>query len=131
MNKKYSAMEMEHVRQMKKHGVPEKYVNQEEKEAKEETGMKKGGKVKPNFAKMFGNKMKPPGMNMGGMAGYKKGGMAGCYSDGGKVRTAEEGDGIAKRGKTGAEMVKMARGGSVSARADGIASKGKTKGRMC
>ena len=36
----YSKMEMEHVAQMKKHGVPEKYVKQERKEA---MGMKKGG----------------------------------------------------------------------------------------
>lgn len=38
----YSKMEMEHVAQMKKHGVPEKYVKQEQKEA---MGMKCGGKV--------------------------------------------------------------------------------------
>lgn len=36
----YSKMEKEHVRQMKMHGVPEKYVKEEEKEAK---GMNKGG----------------------------------------------------------------------------------------
>lgn len=36
----YSKMEMEHVRQMEKHGVPDKYVKQERKEA---MGMKKGG----------------------------------------------------------------------------------------
>lgn len=50
----YSKMEREHVRQMKKHGVPEKYVKQEEKEAK---GMKRGG------------------MACGGMKKYAKGGM--------------------------------------------------------
>lgn len=38
----YSKMEREHVRQMQKHGVPEKYVKEEKKEA---MGMKCGGKV--------------------------------------------------------------------------------------
>jgi hypothetical protein len=88
VNKNYSAMEMEHVRQMKKHNVPEKYVKQEEKEA----------------------------------MGMKKGGMTGCYAKGG---------GVEFKGKTQGKMIRMASGGSVSARADGMASKGKTKGRMC
>lgn len=35
------------------------------------------------------------------------------------------------RGKAKGGAVKMASGGSVSARADGIAQRGKTKGRMC
>ena len=73
-------------------------------------GMKKGGMPmkdgKPAF--MMGKKM-----NMGGMAGYAKGG------------------GIESRGKTKGTVVRMASGGSVSARADGIASKGKTKFRSC
>jgi hypothetical protein len=57
---KYPKMEMEHVAAMKKHGVPKKFIKQEQKEAM--------------------------GMNMGGMAGYKKGGMAGCYAEGGAVK---------------------------------------------
>jgi len=52
-------------------------------------------------------------MNMGGMAKYAKGG------------------GIESRGKTKGTVIRMASGGSVSARADGIASKGKTRGKMC
>lgn len=43
---------------------------------------------------------------------------------GGKV------DGVAKKGKTKTKMVKMAKGGSVSSRADGCCTKGKTKGKM-
>jgi hypothetical protein len=35
------------------------------------------------------------------------------------------------RGKAKGGAVKMAKGGSASARADGIAQRGKTKGRMC
>jgi hypothetical protein len=120
------------------------------------------------------------GMNMGGMAGYKKGGMAGCYADGGAVKkpyklTAGDhnekaggdqemkmrediaaknrmrgpgrgplsrngmknkpfgyarGGGIESKGKGAGTMIKMASGGSVSARADGVATKGKTKCKM-
>lgn len=87
----YSKMEKEHVRQMKMHGVPEKYVKEEEKEAK---GMKRGG------------------MCSGGMKKYARGG------------------GIESKGKTQGKFVKMASGGSVSARADGIASRGKTNCKM-
>ena len=42
-----------------------------------------------------------------------------------------KGGGIESRGKTKGTVIRMASGGSVSARADGIASKGKTKGKMC
>lgn len=58
--------------------------------------------------------------------GMKRGGMAG----GGYRRAA---DGIASKGKTRGDMVKMAKGGSVGGYrrvADGIASKGKTRGTM-
>jgi len=51
-------------------------------------------------------------MNMGGMAKYAKGG------------------GIESRGKTKGTVIRMASGGSVSARADGIAQRGKTKFRV-
>jgi len=65
-------------------------------------------------------------MNMGGMAGYKKGGMA-C----GGMKKYARGGGIESHGKTKGSMVRMASGGSVSARADGIASKGKTNCKIC
>ena len=42
------------------------------------------------------------------------------------IDSLEEPEGKAKGG-----AVKMAKGGSVSSRADGIAQRGKTKGRMC
>ena len=51
----------------------------------------------------------PMGMNKGGVAKYAKGG------------------GIESRGKTKGTVIRMAAGGSVSARADGIAQRGKTK----
>jgi hypothetical protein len=66
------------------------------------------------------------GMNMGGMAGYKKGGMA-C----GGMKKYARGGGVESHGKTKGSMVRMASGGSVSARADGIASKGKTNCKIC
>ena len=43
------------------------------------------------------------------------------------VRGYKKGGGIEKRGKTRGAIVRMAAGGSVSARADGIAQRGKTK----
>ena len=94
-------------------------------------GMKKGGMAgsmhkMPDGKMMKDSAMKKDGMpmkdgkpafmkkmNMGGMAKYAKGG------------------GIESRGKTKGTVIRMASGGSVSARADGIASKGKTKGKMC
>lgn len=126
---KYPKMEMEHVAAMKKHGVPKKFIKQEQKEAM--------------------------GMNMGGMAGYKKGGMAGCYAEGGAVKkpyVPSAGDRNEIAG--GDQEMKMreeiaaknrARGpgrGPLSrnamkdkpfgyARGGGIESKGKTKGRTC
>ena len=42
-----------------------------------------------------------------------------------------KGGGIESRGKTKGTIIKMASGGSVSARADGIAQRGKTKFKMC
>jgi hypothetical protein len=41
------------------------------------------------------------------------------------------GGGIEAHGKTKGSMVKMASGGSVSARADGVATKGKTNCKIC
>ena len=85
-------------------------------------GMKKNGMHKmPDGKMMKDSAMKKSGMpmkdgkpafmkkmNMGGMAKYAKGG------------------GIESRGKTKGTVIRMASGGSVSARADGIAQRGKT-----
>jgi len=46
------------------------------------------------------------------------------------VRGYKKGGGIEKRGKTRGAIVRMAAGGSVSARADGIAQRGKTRCKM-
>jgi hypothetical protein len=104
--KESKAMVGKEVAFMKKKGAPASMIKHE----KAEMGMKKGGMPmkdgKPAF--MMGKKM-----NMGGMAGYAKGG------------------GIESRGKTKGTVVRMASGGSVSARADGIAQRGKTKFKMC
>jgi len=105
-------------------------------------GMKKGG-MAGSMHKMPGGKMmKNSAMNMGGMAGMKKGGMP--MKDGkpafmmgkkkmmgGGMAGYAKGGGIESSGKTKGTVIRMASGGSVSARADGIASKGKTKGKMC
>ena len=66
------------------------------------------------------------GMNMGGMTGYKSGGSCGSG-----MKKYARGGGVESHGKTKGTMVKMASGGSVSARADGIASKGKTNCKIC
>jgi hypothetical protein len=58
--------------------------------------------------------------------GMKKGGMA-C----GGMKKYARGGGVESHGKTKGTMVRMASGGSVSARADGIASKGKTNCKIC
>jgi hypothetical protein len=102
------------------------------------TGLKTGGNVKYNFEKS-GKDVEKKGMKEGSKAEMaldkkqmpmksgkpafmmKKGGMAG-YAKGG---------GIESKGKTKGTVVRMASGGSVSARADGIAQRGKTKFKMC
>jgi hypothetical protein len=43
----------------------------------------------------------------------------------------QRGGGIESRGKTKGTVIRMASGGSVSARADGIAQRGKTKFKSC
>lgn len=48
---------------------------------------------------------------------------------GGKVKYAR-GGGIESKGKTRGTVVKMARGGSVSSRADGCVTKGRTRGKF-
>jgi hypothetical protein len=75
---------------------------------KEVAFMKKKGAP----ASMIKHEKAEMGMKKGGMAGYAKGG------------------GIESRGKTKGTVVRMASGGSVSARADGIAQRGKTKFRV-
>ena len=69
-----------------------------------DSAMKKGGMAMKDGKPAFMKKM-----NMGGMAKYAKGG------------------GIESSGRTKGTIIKMASGGSVSARADGIAQRGKTK----
>ena len=49
---------------------------------------------------------------------------------GGKVMKYARGGGIESKDKTQGKFIKMASGGSVSARADGIASRGKTNCKM-
>jgi len=85
---------------------------------KSEMGMKKRGMHQMPDGKM----MKNSAMNMGGMAGMKKGGMP--------MKDGKPAFLMGKKMNMGG-MAKYASGGSVSARADGIASKGKTKGKMC
>jgi hypothetical protein len=87
---KYSKMEMEHVAQMKKHGVPKKFVKQEEKEAK---GMKKGGMAGCYAA--GGTADKYDFTNAG------RGSKPKAYAAGGMVRA----DGCASKGKTRGRFV--------------------------
>ena len=87
-------------------------------------GMKKGGMPmkdgKPAF--MMGKKM-----NMGGMAGYAKGGNMNAKGSTSGSSRAGENTKIQKKGLTEGRVIKMASGGSV----DGIAQRGKTRGKMC
>ena len=57
------------------------------------------------------------------MIKHEKSEMMAC---GGKTKKMARGGGVEKTGKTDGKMVKMAKGGSVSSRADGIAQRGKT-----
>jgi len=59
--------------------------------------------------------------------GYKKGGMPMKDGKPAFMKKFAKGGGIESRGKTKGTIIKMAAGGSVSARADGIAQRGKTK----
>lgn len=59
--------------------------------------------------------------------GMKRGGMA-C---GGGMKKYARGGGVESHGKTKGTMIKMASGGSVSARADGVAQRGKTNCKIC
>jgi hypothetical protein len=116
-------MEKEHVAQMKKHGVPEKYVKQEQKEA---MGMACGGMTKKYAG---GGSVAPSGVAPGSPSASRiNRGPTGSVT----VSPAKmaRGGGIESKGKGAGTMIKMASGGSVSARADGIASKGKTNCKM-
>jgi hypothetical protein len=62
---------------------------------------------------------------------YGKPGMKSGGSCGSGMKKYARGGGVESHGKTKGSMVKMASGGSVSARADGIASKGKTNCKVC
>jgi len=103
-------------------------------------GMKKGG-MAGMHEMPDGKMMKNSAMKKSGMAGYAKGGMPmkdgkpafmmGKKMMGGGMAKYAKGGGIESSGKTKGTVIRMASGGSVSARADGIASKGKTKGKMC
>ena len=104
--KESKAMMGKEVAFMKKKGAPASMIKHE----KAEMGMKKGGMPMKDGKPAFMMRKK---MNMGGMAGYAKGG------------------GIESRGKTKGTVIRMASGGSVSARADGIAQRGKTKFKNC
>jgi len=97
----------EEVAFMKKKGAPKSMIKHEMKEA----GMKKGGKVK---------KMAMGGYADGGMPMVMKGGQKvpafaadgkGKMAKGGLAAGHKSADGIAKKGKTKAEQVKMAGGG--------------------
>ena len=93
---------------VEKKGVKEGSKADMAMDKKQMMGMKKGGMPMKDGKPAFMKKM-----NMGGMAKYAKGG------------------GIESSGKTKGTVIRMASGGSVSARADGIAQRGKTKFKMC
>jgi hypothetical protein len=139
----YSKMEKEHVAAMKKHGVPKKFIKQEEKEAK---GMNKGGMAcggKMKYAK--GGAIKKPYVPTAADRNEKAGGdqeMENRSQTRGagrgpmsrnamKPKAYAKGGGVESKGKTKGTMIRMASGGMVSSRADGIASKGKTKCKIC
>jgi len=105
--KESKAMMKKEVSFMKKKGAPKSMVKHEMAEA----GMKKGGKVK---------KMAMGGYADGGMPMVMKGGQKvpafaadgkGKMAKGGLAAGHKSADGIAKKGKTKAEQVKMAGGG--------------------
>ena len=89
---------------MKKGGMAGSMHKMPDGKMMKDSAMKKGGMPMKDGKPAFMKKM-----NMGGMAKYAKGG------------------GIESHGKTKGTIIRMASGGSVSARADGIAQRGKTK----
>jgi hypothetical protein len=119
---KYSKMEMEHVAQMKKHGVPKKFVKQEEKEA---MGMKKGGMAcggKMKYA--AGGAIAKPYKPSAGDLNEKSGGDQEFENR----KYIEEQRKKAKPAAPAPKPKMYAKGGMV--RADGVAQRGKTKCKM-
>ena len=98
-------------------------------------GMKGGGSVKESKAMvakemMFMKKKGAPASMMKhekAEAGMKGGGMPMKDGKPAFMKKFAKGGGIESHGKTKGTIIKMAAGGSVSARADGIAQRGKTK----
>ena len=96
--------------------------------------MAKGGMAKETMGPRTMSKDVEKGSNKllshGESAVQKRGHTKGMEERGYKTEGIQGG---AKSGKGtfGAAPIKMAKGGSASARADGIASKGKTRGKMC
>jgi hypothetical protein len=115
-------MEMEHVAQMKKHGVPKKFVKQEQKEA---MGMKKGGMAcggKMKYAE--GGAVKKPYVPSAGDLNEKSGGDQEFANREYQRRKAKP------AAPAPAPKPKMyAKGGMV--RGDGAAMRGKTKCKVC
>ena len=97
-------------------------------------GMKGGGSVKESKAMaakemMFMKKKGAPASMMKhekAEAGMKHGGMPMKDGKPAFMKKFAKGGGIESHGKTKGTIIKMATGGSVSARADGIAQRGKT-----
>jgi hypothetical protein len=90
-------------------------------------GMAKGGK-----ATKFGAAMVKKSADTKGRAMVKKAGGGKCYASGGLVAGHKSADGIAKKGKTKASMVKMARGGAAQMRSrDSYGGANFKKGGSC
>lgn len=130
---------------MQKKGAPKSMIKHEKAEAK---GMKCGGMAK--YA--TGGAIKKPYVPTAGDINEKyagdqemkmrdeatapmpRGNGRGPLSRNGmmpKTKMYARGGGVESHGKTKGTMVKMASGGSVSARADGVATKGKTNCKIC
>lgn len=131
---------------MKKKGAPKSMIKHEEAEAK---GMKRGGMACGGMKKYAaGGSVKKPYKPTAGDINEKAGGdqememrMERGYRPGGrgplsrnamkpKAPAYARGGGVETHGKTKGTFIKMASGGSVSARADGVAVKGKTNCKM-
>ena len=110
---------------VEKKGVKEGSKADMAMDRKQMMGMKKGGMPMKDGKPAFMKKM-----NMGGMAKYAGGGNINPKGSMSGSSKAGENTKIQKKGLTEGKVIKMASGGSVSARADGIAQRGKTKFTM-
>ena len=121
---------------MQKKGAPKSMIKHEKAEAK---GMKSGGMAGYKSGGSCGSGMKkyaggggvaPSGVRPGSPSASRinRGPTSGVMVSPAKYA---RGGGVESHGKTKGTMVKMASGGSVSARADGVASKGKTNCKIC